>query len=212
MARRRGARATERARSRVRPGLLPVPGQHPGERRRQPGLRRDVRLHQRLLGAPPGHVDRDLRRRPAARRGRARVVPGRLLLAAPRPDARQDGAGGRPAGRRRLGRADRRARRRVPLGPGLREPRRGDGRIEPASARPGLGRHGAAGCRPPARTPRSVAHLAATGKRLLLDYVDHESGGPAGHRRDRRVAGGRPVLGGLAVRDAARARSGRPRA
>ena len=39
--------------------------------------------------------------------------------------------------------------RRVPLGPGLREPRRGDGRVEPASARPDLGRHGAAGRRRP---------------------------------------------------------------
>ena len=148
MARRRGARAGA-ARSRVRPGLLPVSGQYPRERQRQPGLRRDVRLHQRLLGAPAGHVDRGLRRRPAAGRGRARLVPGRLLLAAPRPDARQDGARGRPPGRRRLGGADRRAGRRVPLGPGLREPRRGDGGIEPASPRSDLGRHGAPGRRRP---------------------------------------------------------------
>ena len=47
------------------------------------------------------------------------------------------------------------------------------------------------------------AHLAATGRRLLLDYVDQESGGPRVDRRDRRVAGRRAVLGGLAVRDAA---------
>ena len=39
---------------------------------------------------------------------------------------------------------------------------------------------------------------------LLLDYVDQEIGRAAGHRRDRRVAGRRAVLGGLAVRDAGR--------
>ena len=47
------------------------------------------------------------------------------------------------------------------------------------------------------------AHLASTGQRLLLDYVDREIGWPAGHRRERRVAHRRPVLGRLAVRDAA---------
>ena len=92
----------------------------------------------------PGYVDRGVRRRAPPRRGRARLVPGRLLLAAPRPDARADGARRGPAGHRRVGRPDRRARRRLPLGPGLREPGRGDGRVEPASARPDLGRHGTA--------------------------------------------------------------------
>ena len=115
-------------------------------------------------------------------------------------------------GHRRLGRPDRRARRRLPLGPGLREPRRGDGRIEPAPARPDLGRHGAARRRR-ARGRRAAARTwPRPGERLLLDYVDHEIGRTAGHRRDRRVARRRAVLGGLAVRDAARSPSVRPRA
>ena len=82
----------------------------------------------------------------------------RVVCFSPRHDLTlgRDGARGRPARRRRVGRADRRARRRLPLGPGLREPRRGDGRLEPASARPDLGRHGAARARPPARTRRSA--------------------------------------------------------
>ena len=86
----------------------------------------------------------DVRRRPAAGGGRARSVPRRLLLAAPRPDARADDARGRSPGHRPVGGTDRRAGRRAPLGPGVREPRRGDGRVQPASARPGLGGNGAA--------------------------------------------------------------------
>ena len=46
---------------------------------------------------PDTSID-DVRRRPAPRGGRARVVPGRLLLAAPRPDARRHGARRRSAG------------------------------------------------------------------------------------------------------------------
>ena len=75
-----------------------------------------------------------------ARRGRARDVPRHLLRPPPRPDARRDGDGGRPPRRRPLGGPDRGARRALPVGPGLREPRRDDGRLEPASARPDLGR------------------------------------------------------------------------
>ena len=67
-----GARAGARGAD-LRPRLLPVSGQRPGERERQPRLRRDLRLHQRLRGAPPGHLDRRVRRRPAAGRGRARA-------------------------------------------------------------------------------------------------------------------------------------------
>ena len=66
----------------------------------------------------------------------------------------------------------------LPLGPGLREPGRDDGRLEPAPARPDLGRHGAAASRRPARTQNQRRHLARTGRRLLLDYVAQESGGP----------------------------------
>ena len=51
----RGARAGARGDD-VRPGLLPLPGQRPGQRQRQPALRRDVRLHQRFRGAPSGHL------------------------------------------------------------------------------------------------------------------------------------------------------------
>ncbi len=45
------------------------------------------------------------------------------------------------------------------------------------------------------------AHLASTGRRMLLDYVDHESGGQRVIVETDAVAGRRPVLGGLAVRD-----------
>ncbi len=91
---------------------------------------------------------------------------------------------------------------RVPLGAGLREPRRGDGRLQSASARADLGRHGPAGrgrargCGaagiPGVQGPATAARLRRPGDRRL-----------AGGRRDRRLAGRRPVLGGLAVRDAA---------
>ena len=163
----------------LRPGLLPLPGQHAGERQRQPGLHGDVRLHQRLRGAPAGHLDRDVRRRPAPGRGRARVVPGRLLLAAPRPDPRADGA------RTTSGASiDVWADQTAELGAEYRWVQvfenRGEamGASNPHPARPDLGRHGAARRRRAARTRRSAAHLAATGRRLLLDYVDQESGGP----------------------------------
>ena len=68
------------------------------------------------------------------------------------------------------------------------------------TARSGPGRRCPA--RPRARTPRSGATSRATGRRLLLDYVDQEIGRPAGRRGERRLARRRPVLGGLAVRDA----------
>ena len=189
----------------VRPRLLPVSGQHPRERQRQPGLRRDVRLHQRFLGAPPGYVDRGVRRRPAARRRRARVVPGRLLLAPPRPDARQDGARGRPPGRRRVGRADRRAR--APSTAGSRSSRtaarRWGHRTRIRTARSGPARRCPGDA---AREDTSQrAHLARDRQAAAARLRRSRIGRAAGHRRDRRVADGRPVLGGLAVRDAARA-------
>ena len=74
---------------------------------------------------------------PRDRRGPER--PGDLLLAAPRSGPWVDGRRVRPRGRRRVGRRDRRVGRAIPVGPGLREPRRGDGRLKPAPARPDLG-------------------------------------------------------------------------
>ena len=118
-----------------------------------------------------------LRDRPAPRRGRARDVPGHLLCAAPRPDDGPDVPGRGPLDRRPLGGPDHRARPDVPLGPGVREPGRDDGRLEPAPARPDLGRHG------PARPGRPGGGFAAPAlttraRRLLLDYVDQERAGP----------------------------------
>ena len=115
-------------------------------------------------------------------------------------------------GHRRVGRADRRAGRRRTAGSRCSRTaaRRWAPRTRIRTARSGPAR------RCPATAAREDAaqraHLGATGRRLLLDYVDQESGGPAGRRRDRRLADRRAVLGGLAVRDAARAASGRPRA
>ena len=112
----------------------------------QPGLRRDVRVRQRLRGAPHRHLgDRALEDGLLRAEGERGVVPRRVLLAPPRPDPRRrcrrrtSGASSTsgPTRPSELG-AD------YPLGPGVREPRRGDGRLQPASARPDLGRYGAA--------------------------------------------------------------------
>ena len=147
-----------------------------------------------------GHVNPALRRRRSSspttsrRSGRRRRWPSsttascgprasagtcRVVCFSPRHDLTlgADGAGGRPARDRRLGRADRGARRRLSLGPGLREPRRGDGRLEPASRTARSGRGPRSPARPRARTQPSGATSSETGRRLLLDYVDHESGG-----------------------------------
>ena len=68
--------------------------------------------------------------------------------------------------------------RAVPLGPGVREPGRDDGRLEPAPARPDLGRHGPARPGRPRGCDASAATSQTTGRRLLLDYVDQERAGP----------------------------------
>ena len=75
VARRRGAGAA-RGPPGVRPRLLPVPRQRPRQRGREPVLRRDLRVHERLRRAAPGHVRRPDRRRPVPGRGdpRARVA------------------------------------------------------------------------------------------------------------------------------------------
>ena len=174
----------------VRPGLLPLPGQRPGERRRQPGLRRDVRLHQRLRGAAAGHrrsatFDDGLLRA----EGERGLVPGRLLLAAPRPDPRArwrptpsgasstcgpsrppssapSTAGSRSSrtGARRW--APRTRIRTARSGPARRCP--GDGAREDAAQR---------------------AHLAATGQPAAARLRRPGVRRAAGRRRDRRVAG-----------------------
>ena len=150
---------------------------------------------------PDTSID-DVRRRPAPGGGRARVVPRRVLLAAARPDPRPDGPGRRPARRSTCGPSRRPSW--APSTAGSRSSRTGarrwarrtripTARSGPARRCPGDGAREDASQR---------AHLAATGRRLLLDYVDHESGGQRVDRRDRRVADRRAVLGGLAVRDA----------
>ena len=53
-------------------------------------------------------------------------------------------------------------------------------------------------------------HLAATGRRLLVDYAAAERGGPRVVAEAPGWLVARPVLGVLAVRDAARARGARP--
>ena len=64
--------------------------------------------------------------------------------------------GGHPWSRRSVGRRDRRARQALAIGAGLREPRRGHGRVEPASARPDLGERLPTGCRRREKTRTSA--------------------------------------------------------
>ena len=120
--------------------------------------------------------------------------------------------GGGPPRDRRLGRADHRAR--APSTAGSRSSRTAARRWAPPTriptARSGPARRCRARAR--ARTRHSGRTLAATGRRLLLDYVDQESGGPRVVVETDELARRRPVLGGLAVRDAARSRSARRRA
>ena len=176
VARGRGARRQEPAGLAYDPDCYLCPGNTRANGNANPAYTETYVFPNDFAALRPDTSIDDVRRRPAPGGGGARVVPRRVLLPAARPDPRPDGPGRRPARDRRVGRADGRAGRRIPLGPGLREPRRGDGRVEPASPRPDLGRHGAARRR--AREDASQrAHLAATGRRLLLDYVDHESGG-----------------------------------
>ena len=197
---RRGAGPAEPPR--LRPVLLPVPGQHQGQRRAQPGVRVHLRLHQRLRGAAPGLAGGLVRGRAAARGDRARDLPGHLLLAAPRRHSRPDEPGGGASASWTCGRPS-------PPSSASRYPwvqvfeNRGAamGASNPASARPDLGRRRAAARgrqgRPRASAvlrgdrPSAAARLRGSGERR-----------PARGRRRRRVAGGRAVLGRLAVRDA----------
>ena len=139
MAGRRGARrAIERAG--VRPGLLSVPRQHSCERRAQPGLRAP-RSCSPTTSPRSGRTARPYRLGDGLLRAEGEPGECHVVCFSPRHDLSlgRDGRRRRPARRRRLGRPDGRARAALPLGPGVREPRRGDGRLQPASARPDLG-------------------------------------------------------------------------
>ena len=106
------------------------------------------------------------------RRERARHLPGGLLLAAPRPDARPDDRRGDPAGSWIPGPSSTpsSARSAGRLRADLREPRRDDGRQQPAPARPDLGRP--SGCRTSRRKElRQQREYFAAGGCLLCDYL-----------------------------------------
>ena len=153
------------------PDCYLCPGNVRANGNRQPRLRLHVRLQQRLRGPAAGHVRGDASEhgllRAEGERGTCRVVcfsPRHdLTLATMTPDADR-------SGRRPVGRADERARTRLPLGPGLREPRRGDGGVEPPSPRPDLGRRRRCRSRPvasrPARRRTSSAHRPSAAARL----------------------------------------------
>ena len=112
---------------------------------------------------------------------------------------------GRARGHRPVGRPDHRARRRAIAGSrsSRTAARRWAPRTRIRTARSGR----APRCRsgPLARTPPSAATSRRHGRRLLLDVAAQESGGVRVVEEDDRVARARALLGGLAVRDAARA-------
>ena len=147
--------------------------------------------------------------RPACSAPRARAAPAAWCASRPATTSRwrawsqpRD-----PPRRRRVGGADNRARRALPLGPGVREPGRGDGRQQPAPARPDLGRRRAARSRPCASVATQARHHAANGTPAAGRLRGRGAWRAAGRGRDRRrLAHARPVLGGLAVRDPAHAR------
>ena len=95
----------------ARSDLLPVRGQHAREWRAQPGLRAHLCLRQRLRRSEGRRAGRARRGRSSGRRGRVRDLPGAVLLAAPRPDARRYGRRRHREGGRRLGRGDDQSRR-----------------------------------------------------------------------------------------------------
>ena len=133
-------RGRSRARSRIRGGLLPVPGQPAGPRRAQRALRPHVRVRQRPSLRRARRSGRGSRSRPVPQPRRPRDRPRRLLQPAPRPDARPPRARGRRAPGRGLARAVPRPGR----APGdrpradVREQGRGGRRLEPPSPLPDL--------------------------------------------------------------------------
>jgi UDPglucose--hexose-1-phosphate uridylyltransferase len=137
--------------------------------------------------------------------GHLRAVgePGRAVSSATRRARPRPRRMDRPAGRAVVdaGPTSRRAGRNWRVGPGLREPGRGDGRVEPHPARPDL-----AGAVAPPSTRREDATSGATGRtgrRSSTDRALRQSRqGPRSSERTDAVARHRPVLGGLAVRDA----------
>ena len=92
--------------------------------------------------------------------------------------------------------------RALPLGPGVREPGRGDGRLQPAPARAGLGRDGAADVERHARTPPSGRTTSATGRRCCCDVATQEADGPRVVEANEHWLAIVPFWARLAVRDA----------
>ena len=131
---------------------------------------------------------------PRLRAGRG-ALPGRVLLAAPRPDARRDGRGQGPRRGRRLGGRDRdaRPRSRAALRAGVREQGRDDGLQQSAPARPDLGdeRHTAgagAQARDAARVvraPRQRPAWATTSRRSCAPASASSAATRAGWRSSR---------------------------
>ena len=139
--------------------------------------------------------------------GEAGHVPRHLLLAAPRPDPGRHGPGRHPARSSTCGptrppssarpiagsRSSRTAARRWAPRTRTRTARSGPGTALPRDA-----------AREEATQRR---HLGETGRPLLVDYAAQEAGGARVVVEQRRLAGRRAVLGGLAVRDAAHRRA-----
>ena len=157
----------------LRPQVLPVSRQRARQRCPQSGLSGHVRVHQRLRGAPTRTV-RSIARRTGCWSPRASEA--RAGWSASRPATiwawrawRSPISGpwstcGRTRPPNSAG---------IPMGPGVREPGRRDGRLQPASPRPDLGglgaadRRGTRGChaarvRPPA-SPPDAARLRHAG-------------------------------------------------
>ena len=187
--------------ARVRPGLLPMPREPARQRRTQPEVRVELRFRERLRGTSAGLAARGAGSRLAPGQERKGHVPRRLLLASPRPERVPDGAASGASDSGSMGRAIHLAGREVRVGPGLREPRRGYGGIEPASSRSDLGRR-----RATARSGqgRRVAAAPLRDHRPVIAPRLCRSGTGRAARpgQQRRLAARRPVLGGMAIRDA----------
>ena len=185
---RRGAAAGGAAPG-LRPDLLPVPRQHPGERRRPtrpttpPSCSRTTSPRCGPTTSDATFDDGLLRAE-----GERGDVPRPVLLAAPRPDPRADGAGRRPPRRRPVGRPDGRARAAATAGSRCSRTaaRRWAPPTRTRTARSGPGprcpRVIAARGRGPARLSRSApaarccstyAALEADGPRVVVEANEH---------------------------------------
>ena len=115
------------------------------------------------------------RRRPFAQPARLWNLPGDLLFAAPRPDITGNAAGSHSRCRGRVGRANRRTRPGLPLGPGFRKQGRYYGLLKSASARSDLGKRFHSQ-RTGQRRSTAARSLARAWIALLVDYLKHEEG------------------------------------